>query len=1145
MQRGTEEATAERTLYEQDLAEAAAARHQELRREYANQQAAYEQNLNQQARQAFERHVRQEQACYDARFRTLQHEVLQHAAQEREAESQRLLRSEEELSRELGEAEQTYFAMIRREAEAFAHDLREEVQYHMTSNAQAQSVLARERQLFQENLDEQMTRWTAHSQRLSEHAETVIAELVDNEVNLEEELHNTQTQLEEWVQWYEEDQQQEHFEAEQEAELEGAQLEAEEAQAAPPPGLVQAPLTPAVVHGVLAAHHLPPQQIPCFRVPLRRGEAQEANQEQQEQDARAQELHDALRQVRFLEQERQEDAQHWEQREMLQQQEAEAQREARARTATTPASTLAYPSQVAAPNATLTLGQPTLLQNISSRAPWSTTREMLSQPQYQPSVFGHSVAANSEAGVSMAASSHMGAPSVMGMAFPAMGVPQPQPQTPIAMRPTDEIHRDKAPLPKLVIKSGDPTTMTRIINEWLQKTAMALNTWSSAAVQLWHAAVSVARGAHQQWMMLVPAQRALQSGLPSTGNALPMQLSVLEATMRSELCNQVLPDKVTSLAVQKSASTVADLLFLTLLTYLPSEPSARVDGLSAIEAPAKPARTFGEALSFLRTWRQQILTVVKDLGGNPEPLKLLTTLKTLISNLVASDTSFAMEVSQMYKQTNVKIFCNDVSFLQMLELLEIELSQRAHEDDEEKRRQRSAGAVMAAAAVTTGKASGAIPGQKKEKPVCRDFLSDSGCPRGGQCTFQHPATVGRCLRCGSTKHKVSECRMPRGEPKAKGKGKGPPLPKAKPKSQSQTQAKAKTRPVSKSAPKSRPKAKAKAEAGHIELQWAMDVEPELPVQDAVMGASHAAMEPFPDDGNDYYDSRPSTFSACSFFTSYHPSFHSSSGVDDEGLLSPILDTGATHCLLPLKWLSPENAAASKRIHLKVASGATVRALLHNNLIYCTTVSRPLISVGQLKSMLDLRFVWDDAAPYLLVVSGNAKRILLEASIMHHLPVITSEEMTAILDAIQEFTCTGKVWNAKAWEDRLGRRLEFFHPYLSAPAKEISSPNAQDSTQVLFSAAVSEKPLSLDLSSFPSTVKIYDLTEGDDDTEMRRKGGIQERSCNHCPLFRWLQRTLRTSLRILHVLSGLRSRKFRMRWGSFSTTAWQRRNNELM
>ena len=67
----------------------------------------------------------------------------------------------------------------------------------------------------------------------------------------------------------------------------------------------------------------------------------------------------------------------------------------------------------------------------------------------------------------------------------------------------------------------------------------------------------------------------------------------------------------------------------------------------------------------------------------------------------------------MYRQTNVKTVCADVTFLAMLDLLEIELSSRAHEDDEEKRRQKSANI-------------------------------------GGQCSFLHPPTVGRCLRCGST-----------------------------------------------------------------------------------------------------------------------------------------------------------------------------------------------------------------------------------------------------------------------------------------------------------------------------------------------------------------------------------------------------------
>ena len=72
--------------------------------------------------------------------------------------------------------------------------------------------------------------------------------------------------------------------------------------------------------------------------------------------------------------------------------------------------------------------------------------------------------------------------------------------------------------------------------------------------------------------------------------------------------------------------------------------------------------------------------MVHDLGGNPEPLKLFQTLRTLVSSLVSSDNAFAMEISQIYKQTNIKTTCNDVSLLTTIDLLEVELSSRALEE---------------------------------------------------------------------------------------------------------------------------------------------------------------------------------------------------------------------------------------------------------------------------------------------------------------------------------------------------------------------------------------------------------------------------------------------------------------------------------
>ena len=138
-------------------------------------------------------------------------------------------------------------------------------------------------------------------------------------------------------------------------------------------------------------------------------------------------------------------------------------------------------------------------------------------------------------------------------------------------------------------------------------------------------------------------------------HSLPSQVPILEATKRAELINSVLPEKVTSTAMQKGALKVSDVLFLTSQAFLPSEPSDRVDGLNTVETPLKAAtRNFAEALTTLRTWRQQVVTVMADLKASPEPLKLFNSLKILISNLTSSDNAFATEVSQMYRATEIK-----------------------------------------------------------------------------------------------------------------------------------------------------------------------------------------------------------------------------------------------------------------------------------------------------------------------------------------------------------------------------------------------------------------------------------------------------------------------------------------------------------
>ena len=87
------------------------------------------------------------------------------------------------------------------------------------------------------------------------------------------------------------------------------------------------------------------------------------------------------------------------------------------------------------------------------------------------------------------------------------------------------------------------------------------------------------------------------------------------------------------------------------------------EGLTTVEAPLRASKNFQEALATLRSWRQQVITVVNDLGGNPEPLKLLSSLRTLISSMVSSDNAFATEVEQIFRTTQVKNNCTDQTLL--------------------------------------------------------------------------------------------------------------------------------------------------------------------------------------------------------------------------------------------------------------------------------------------------------------------------------------------------------------------------------------------------------------------------------------------------------------------------------------------------
>ena len=139
-----------------------------------------------------------------------------------------------------------------------------------------------------------------------------------------------------------------------------------------------------------------------------------------------------------------------------------------------------------------------------------------------------------------------------------------------------------------------------------------------------------------------------------------------------------------------------------------------------------------------------------------------------------------------------------------------------------------------------------------------------------KCTYRHPARVGRCLRCGSTGHQLSTCKRPRRDAKAK------PMAKPQPKEKARAKSKARAKPNQRRGANA-------AWAQGEEMDSTVIIEE---VDEEADETLHVAAE----------------YTACSFFTSYPPVYHSASTVTsahstEPTETSPILDSGATHCLL--------------------------------------------------------------------------------------------------------------------------------------------------------------------------------------------------------------------------------------------------------
>ena len=132
-------------------------------------------------------------------------------------------------------------------------------------------------------------------------------------------------------------------------------------------------------------------------------------------------------------------------------------------------------------------------------------------------------------------------------------------------------------------------------------------------------------------------------------------------------------------------------------------------------------------------------------------------------------------------------------------------------------------------------------------------------------------------------------------------------------------------------------------------------------------------------------------------------------------------------------------------------------------------------------------IWDDSSPLIVVCYASKKYVLLQANVVHHLPLVSKKELRAILSAIHDFTVKGKLWNIRKWNAALNKTLDGFFwtnpdwspPGIALKIEEIKEP------EVMFSSLEASPPtIPFNSTSTPKTFNIEDL---DADTEHEEEG----------------------------------------------------------
>ena len=329
-----------------------------------------------------------------------------------------------------------------------------------------------------------------------------------------------------------------------------------------------------------------------------------------------------------------------------------------------------------------------------------------------------------------------------------------------------------------------------IAGDWLTTVGPFLRDMSSSSSMWWDEVLNVAGALYRVWLNSEPMERLRLVPVAPPAFQRPPWLRIEQRGSVALL--KAIPESLRSELVSQREVGSVSIIFKILRVYQPGGLGERTTLLKQLVDQKVPS-ALGEWLTSLRAWRRWLTRVQELEIQPPDPVLLLATLDRFAAGLAkhSSQVAFRLQVTRAALRVDVAPTENGIQ--QFAESLLAEGEATFHGGSTAPIKETVK--VRALDGDGVGKEDGGKPrdGKEKvkdsadskdqrdsknvkfdsknvrndnkaggsEKPVCRYFLSESGCKKGQKCSFPHEwkgiSKQGRCWTCGSTQHMKPDC----------------------------------------------------------------------------------------------------------------------------------------------------------------------------------------------------------------------------------------------------------------------------------------------------------------------------------------------------------------------------------------------------